>query len=192
MSILTRLFGKDEVTSDDIPSPNAEAIEVAQQRNAPVIEMKVTNPDGTVTNHVVSDRVVKEVMSGQRSPVSAMSVFASVLPAGTIPPSKSLPDGECEIKIVRVQQIGSIPVICPFTGNEVLPQNPNLDTGYYVLCQYPDGYERDHQVNGLEGLPPKIVANLRAVYGVESANLKNTPPMVEGETLVFEVKNYAA
>ena len=191
MSIFKSLFG-NSVSPDDLPAPNKVPAQAAMEQGVPVIEMTVTNPDGTVTKHQVSENVVREVMAGRAAPVSAMSVFASVLPAGTIPPSKSLPDGECQIRIKRVQHIGSINVICPVTGKEVPPAKVNEDTGYYVLCEYPEGYERDHQVNGLDGLPAKITQNLRAVYGIESASLKNTPPMAEGETLIFEVKNYGA
>lgn len=90
---------------------------------------------------------------------------ASTLPAGSIPPSESLSDGEVQIKIVSVRE-----------NNE-------------LSVEYPGGFVRDHQARGIEELIPKIVNNLRARYGVEAALVVTAPPIAEGATIIMEVSN---
>lgn len=96
---------------------------------------------------------------------------ASILPAGSIPPVSSLVDGEIKIKILKIISDGG--------------------KRFYLTCEYPNGFIKEHQAGDAVELAPKLVNNLRAVFGIESAAVKIPFAFKEGAIIVMEVKNAA-
>lgn len=91
---------------------------------------------------------------------------ASVLPAGSVPPSDSLKPGKYTLKIVKMSEHGN---------NE-------------FSLEYPNKFVRDHQAATIEELAPKITAQLRARYGVDTVKMVKVPTEIaEGAEITVEV-----
>lgn len=94
----------------------------------------------------------------------------SVIPPGTIAPQHSLPAGTQKIQIKRIESAGKGP-----------------DDGVYATCLYPDGWEKDHQVQDVTGLFEKIVNTMRWRYGAGEVKLLNAPKLEIGTSIKVEI-----
>jgi hypothetical protein len=99
-------------------------------------------------------------------------IAGSVLPPGTLKPTRAIASGIYEIYVEKADPVGSNPA-----------------DGVYASCRYPDGWVKDHQVktDDVAGLFQKIVGQLRGRYGAGEVKLVSAPDEIKpGATLTVE------
>lgn len=80
-------------------------------------------------------------------------------PAQSRPTAPNLPKGRIEIKIIAVE-------------HENPEHPPEMSDHWEILCLYPDGFKKSHQIRktaDLEHLLERIRAQLKGRYGCENA-----------------------
>lgn len=122
------------------------------------------------------------------------------LPAGTRHKDMAEPlaDGDYAIEILAVKSDGGrneqteIDVLDSDghpTGEKETLLPTEFGERFYVTMNYPGDITKDHQVKDIEELLPKIVAQLRGHYGVDTVKFTKIPNSLEaGEAVNVNLK----
>ncbi len=113
-----------------------------------------------------------------------------LLPAGTFPPKGKPLSGAVRVTITDVckshpvyDENGKVIVNSPEIQKQI-DESPRT----YANCLYPDGFEREHHVLGIEDLMTKITNNLRSRNGVDEVKVTKAPAAVaKGAIIDLEV-----
>jgi hypothetical protein len=108
----------------------------------------------------------------------SISGTGTVMPAGTLAASASLPSGKFTVTIVELH---------PENGYDA-EGKPRPSEHLEALCVYPDGWERSHQIKTVEDVLARVIGQLRGRYGAGEVKILKAPKELKsGAVIELEV-----